>query len=360
VKLKLPVIVIGGGPAGSICAGQLARLGHGVILAARSAGPKPKLGEFCGPRTRQLLERECDLSVPPSIYRPLSSFVSAWGGAEMDGRSFTFWQTEEGLVLDRQSFDEWLLESAESSGVTVLRGCNVTGGKRNGGDWTLEGLIDGKRQTLSASFVVEAIGSRVRSAIQPDVNRFFTDKLVCLSVELKGSFTSAHAMVESCEAGWWYTVQLREGTQVVNLFTDSDMIDASSTRLEWFNSVLDKTTHMRDLVGDSARDADVHNCDARTSIRSVLWRAGWISIGDAAWCLDPLSGTGIQRAITDGIGAARTISRFLTTGSSDELRAYAVSQAESFKESLTTQRLYYSLETRWRSAAFWRRRLSRS
>ena len=155
-------------------------------------------------------------------------------------------------------------------------------------------------------------------------------------------------------------MQLRDGTQVVNLFTDSDMINASSTRVEWFNAVLDKTTHMRDLVGDSARDADVRICDARTSIRSVLWRNGWISIGDAAWCLDPLSGTGIQRAINDGISAANTISRFLTTGSSDELRNYAVSQAESFKESLTTQRLYYSLETRWSSAAFWRRRLSRS
>ena len=327
------------------------------MLAERTAGTKPRLGEICGPRVRHLLERECDLSIPPSIYRPLSSFCSAWGSAEMDGRSFTFWQTDEGLVLDRQSFDRWLLESAESSGVHVLRGCNVTGGKRNGEGWILQGLINGQIQTLSASFVVEAIGSRVRSAIQPDINRFFTDKLVCLSAELKGPLRSAHAMVESCEAGWWYTVQLPDGTQIVNLFTDVDTLKPGSARVEWLNSALDKTTHMRRLVSDFAKDAEVHICDARTSIRNVLWRGDWMSIGDAAWCLDPLSGTGIQRAISDGINAASAISRFLTTGSPDELRRYAVSQAESFKESLTTQRLYYSVETRWSSAAFWRRRL---
>jgi flavin-dependent dehydrogenase len=355
--LTLPVLVIGGGPAGTICARQLARLGHSVTLAERTASPKPNLGETCSPRVRRLLEHECDLSIPPPIYRPLSSFFSAWNSAKMDGRSFTFWQADEGFVLNRRSFDRWLLESAESSGVSILRGCNVTGGKRNREGWTVNGLIDGQQQTFKASFVVEAIGSRMRSAIHPDVKRLFTDRLVCLSVELKGLFNAAHALVESCEAGWWYTVQLPDGKQIVSLFTDSDMLEASPTRADWLNSALKTITHMRHHIGEFARDADVHICDARTSIRNVLWRSEWVSIGDAARSLDPLSGTGIQRAIEDGLNAAHAISRFLTSGSSDELRNYAVSQAESFKKSLTTQRLYYGSETRWRSAPFWRRRL---
>ena len=354
--MKLPIVVIGGGPAGSICARQLARLGHEVILAERTAGVKPKLGEICGPRVRHLLARECDLSIPPSLYRPLSNFLSAWGSAELDGRSFTFWQTDEALVLDRQAFDRWLLESAESGGVTVLRGCDVTSGTRSGEGWILKGLVNGQPETLSASFVVEAVGSRGRSVIQPDVNRLFTDKLVCLSAELNGPFTSAHALVEACEAGWWYTVQLPSGTRVVNLFTDGDTLEPSSTRVKWFNSVLDKTTHIRHLVNHFPTIADVHTCDARTSIRLVLWRAGWISIGDAAWCLDPLAGTGIQRAIHDGLNAASTLSQFLATGNSDQVRSHAVAQAESFKESLLTQSRYYSFETRWKSAQFWRRR----
>jgi flavin-dependent dehydrogenase len=305
-----------------------------------------------------LLEGQCDLAIPESTYQPLSSFFSSWGSAEIDGRSFTFWQTDEGLVLDRMSFDEWLLDSAESIGVTVLRGCKVTGGKWNSGEWIIEALIEGQHQTLNAGFVVEAIGSRTRSAVQPDLRRFFTDTLVCLSIELSERMSEPErVMVESCEVGWWYTVQLPNAKRIVCLFTDGDTIEPSLPHPEWLNSLLKKTSHIRRLVDEFSNDAKVHICDARTSIRTVLWRAGWISVGDAAWSLDPLSGAGIQRAINDGINAALVISRSLTTGRSDQLRAYAVSQVDSFRKSLATQRLYYSFEPRWRNAPFWRRRL---
>ncbi|MFY9618248.1 MAG: NAD(P)/FAD-dependent oxidoreductase [Pyrinomonadaceae bacterium] len=354
--MKLPIIVIGGGPAGSICALELARLGHRVTLAERTTSPTPKLGETCGPRVRQLLKMAGGLSLPESIYRPLEIFFSAWGSPEIDGRSFTFWQGETGLVLDRTAFDKWLLDSAESAGVTVLRGCKVIGGTWAQGSWKIEGLVDGRHQTLNASFIVEATGPRVRSAVQQDVKRVFTDTLVCLSVELPAqSSESPSVMVESCEVGWWYTVKLLHGRQIVALFTDVDLLAPAETRLEWLNSLLNETTHIRRLVNEFTKDAKVEVCDARTSIRNVLWRAGWISIGDAVWSLDPLSGFGIQRAINDGINAAPAISRALT-GDAAELRAYAVSQGGSFNESLRAQRRYYSAEMRWEDAAFWRRR----
>ncbi len=349
--------MIGGGPAGSICALELARLGHKVTLAERTVSHKPKLGETCGPRVRQLLERRCDLPLPQSISKPLENFYSVWGTPEIDGRSFTFWQGETGFVLDRMAFDTWLLDSAEAAGVIVLRGCHITGGTWDQKGWKLDALVEGEHQIVEASFVVEATGPRVRAAVQPDVTRYFTDTLVCVSVELPEQLAeSARVMVESCADGWWYTVRLPNGRQILALFTDADLIEPVETRLRWLKSLLEKTSHIRGLVNDLPKDAKIEVCDARTSVRNVLCRGGWISIGDAVWCLDPLSGTGIQRAINDGINAAPAISQSLTTGSSAALKAYALSQAGRFKESLGAQRLHYGAEMRWRDAPFWRRR----
>jgi flavin-dependent dehydrogenase len=307
---------------------------------------------------QHLLESSCGLSIPQSICKPFSSFFSAWGSTELDGRSFTFWQAGDGLVLDRMLFDKWLLDAAESMGVTVLRGCTITGGEWTPEGWILSGLRDAQQQTMCASFVVEATGARARSVVQPEVKRIFTDALVCISIEQsKHSSLTENAMVEACKDGWWYTVQLPDGHRIVSLFTDSDMVKPPGQRLDWLNSILDKTSHIRQVVNEFPDDTKTHICDARTSIRSVLLRNNWISIGDAAWRLDPLSGIGILRAMQDGINAAPAISLALNTGSWDQLKAYAVSQFDSFTRSLVTQREYYGCETRWNDATFWGRRL---
>jgi flavin-dependent dehydrogenase len=350
--------VIGGGPAGSICARQLARLGHNVLLAERSLSPSPSLGETCGPRTRRLLEGVCDLSFPPSTYRPLDTFFSAWGSEELDGRSIAFWQAGSGLALDRTTFDEWLLGSAEAAGVTVLRGCRITSGRWHEDGWILTGLMDGSEQALAASFIVEATGRMARSVVQPDVRRLFMDALVCLSVELpEQSSDPPIAMVESCTAGWWYAARLPRGRQIIALFTDADLVEPAATRVRWLNAVLKTTSHIQRLADRFPKDVRIHVCDARTSVRNVLWRDTWISIGDAAWCLDPLSGVGIERAVNDGIEAAAAISRAMTDEGPEQLRSHAVARAHSFRQSLAVQRRYYGIETRWRDTVFWRRRL---
>ena len=305
-----------------------------------------------------MLEGVCDLPLPHSTYRPLDTFFSAWGSEELDGRSLAFWQAGDGLVLDRTTFDEWLLGSAEAAGVTVLRGCRITSGRWREQGWILSGLIDGNEQALAASYIAEATGRMARSVVQPDVKRLFVDALVCLSVELPEQASDPPtAMVESCPVGWWYAVRLPNGRQLVSLFTDADLVEPADTRVNWLNAVLRTTSHVRRLLNRFPRDVRIHVCDARTSVRNVLWRDAWISIGDAAWCLDPLSGAGIERAVNDGIEAAAAISRSMTNGDPEQLRSHALSQARSFRQSVAVQRRYYDIETRWQDSVFWRRRL---
>jgi flavin-dependent dehydrogenase len=353
---QIAIAVVGGGPAGSICARELARQGHSVVLLEREIRACPRPGETCGPGLSRVLDGLCGLRVPPAIFAPLPSFFSVWGDSELDNRSFRMWQAADGLVLDRSAFDEWLLGTVAEAGVIVLRGCTVREARSEGDRLMLSGFTSEGPVAISAGFLVEATGRVARSVVQPGVGRFFTDALVCVSVEALGPTSGSLAGVESCATGWWYTVRLPDFRQLIALFTDADLVSTRGTRLEWLQGMLDAALHMRRLAPAIPAGARVRVWDARTSVRKVLWRTRCLSIGDAAWCLDPLSGTGIERAIKSGLESASAISHAIRTGDFEVLRSFAVSEAHAFRHSLTIQARFYARELRWRNEVFWRRR----
>jgi flavin-dependent dehydrogenase len=352
------VVVVGGGPAGAVCARQLARRGHDVVLAERTRSHRPRVGESCRPAVRRLLEATCGLCLPERHHRPLATFHSAWGQDATEGRSIEFWHAENGIVVDRAGFDDWLVGAAEDAGATVLRNSHVTEGRPTSEGSVLRGVRNGSELTLGARFVIEATGRRMRSLTQPDARRISSDALVCASAEFTDHSMRGHeALVEACDSGWWYTTQVPNGNLVVALFTDADLVPSARRRQTWFQARLSETAHIKRVARPMATNAVVTVCGARTSVRRVLWRNTYLAIGDAAWCMDPLSGGGIEHAVRDGIEAAQAVSESISGGTLDPLRTHALTRAYSFQEQRDLQRRYYGMETRWRYEPFWARRL---
>ena len=351
------VAVIGGGSAGSTCARELARRGHDVVLLEKRNATLPRPGETCGPGLRRELEGRNGLHLPRSLYRPLGTFFSAWGSENLDGLSYAFWHAEEGLVLDRSAFDEWLLDQARKAGVAVLSGCDVSKIRWNGKRWIITAQRDGVESSFTAGFIVEATGRAARSIVYPDAKRFFTDKLVGLAIECETSQSDESvAMIESCEAGWWYGVRLPNARQLIIFFTDADLVVPSTERAKLFYTSFDTTRHVRRFAEGVSQGLKIRTFDARTCARRILWRGSWLSVGDSAWCLDPLSGNGIERTVKDGHRAAHAITDALAGRGEAGLRSFALSLASAFSNSLAAQRRYYAAETRWRESVFWRRR----
>src|SRR5215813_10346000 len=134
----LPVIVIGGGPGGSICARRLAAGGHRVALFEKRPGRPPSPLETCTPRTRLAIEAACGCAMPSDVATPLEGFWSAWGTADFEQMSFGFWQAVPGAVFQRTTLDAWLLHQAEQAGAIVYRGCQVIAGYWNGRTWSVK------------------------------------------------------------------------------------------------------------------------------------------------------------------------------------------------------------------------------
>jgi flavin-dependent dehydrogenase len=234
----------------------------------------------------------------------------------------------------------------------------VTAGRTTGDRALVRGVVEGGELTIAARMVVEATGRAARCVTQQDATRIAADALVCVWAEVSAHQAGAEAVIETCDQGWWYTVTAAEGRSVVALFTDADLVPPARQRGAWFRELLGRTEHVRQVAGPVPADGALGMCGARTSARRVLWRDTYLAVGDAAWCFDPLAGTGVERAVQNGIDAAKAISRTIGDGDPAPLRAHALATARAFDHHLDVWRRYYAMETRWPDAPFWRRRVA--
>jgi flavin-dependent dehydrogenase len=89
-----------------------------------------------------------------------------------------------------------------------------------------------------------------------------------------------------------------------------------------------------------------------------VWGENWIAVGDSAMAFDPLSAQGVYRAMISGLGAAHAIAGFFSN-ETEVLAAYAADLSTEFDRYMLQRLHYYSMETRWATKDFWRRRHAR-
>ncbi len=166
------VLVVGGGPAGSVTAALLAARGHSVTLLDRARFPRDKAcSEFMSPAATEVLQRLGllpELEREPSA-RPVALRISSHDGHSLVGRFSAApvkpWQSA-GLALRRDRLDARLLAAAANAGARVCEG------------WTVDSVIHvraaaggvmahdrhGAHREFRASITVGADGLRSRVA----------------------------------------------------------------------------------------------------------------------------------------------------------------------------------------------------
>jgi flavin-dependent dehydrogenase len=86
-------------------------------------------------------------------------------------------------------------------------------------------------------------------------------------------------------------------------------------------------------------------------------RQPWLAVGDAALAVDPVTGSGVVRALRSAKAASRTALALLE-GCTETIEQYETEWDGECTNYLHERALYYGAEQRWPKSAFWQRRVA--
>lgn len=338
--MSFDVAVIGGGPAGSIAAYVLARMGRRVIVLNPTRGPARKIGESLPAAARPVLQHLGLLDVVEQGGHLISyGNHSAWGSSDLNNNDFIADPNGLGWHLDRARFDRDLEKAARGAGVV----------------WSHTTLEQSK---MDAKFWIDATGRRAVVARKLGAKRQRDDNLMAVYtwLRLDSGDSDTRALVESCAEGWWYTARLPDHTRVLVFHTDQAHVADYLREPRLFDEALSKTVHIRCAVERSTRLTGLQATEAAGARLDRFAGPSWIACGDSALSFDPLSSQGLFNAIYTGMRAGETAHKYLN-GDKSALSVYSNRLEQIRAAYLAHRTTYYAAEQRWLQAPFWRNRL---
>ncbi|MEV4925443.1 flavin-dependent monooxygenase QhpG [Streptomyces roseoverticillatus] len=357
-RTETEVCVLGAGPTGSVCAKRLSELGHQVLLVERHPFPRPHIGEALTPAVRPLLH---SLGVLPAVRG--AGFLTCTGSSVRwaDGlvRHVRLPASATGLTVCRGRFDQLLLDAARSAGVGVLQPAFARRPHREADGWKVPITTPGGAHLLRARFLVDATG-RTR-VLGGRVTRTGPRTIALHTTWHVDPYDTPATCVEALPDGWLWGALLPSGDYRVMAFTDPEHLRRSGVRktsLErHFRSLLAGSELFRRLATDRPGDA-VRVCDATSYFHPDPAGEDHLRVGEAAFAIDPLSSSGVEKALQSAMSGAVTVHTLLSEGGdrTAALTYYRDGQRHSAEQHVKWAGGHYAEHRPYQGNTFWRRR----
>lgn len=332
-------IVVGGGPAGSAFATQLAEGGHRVVLLDKARFPRHKAcSEYINPSGTELLEH---LGVLDDIMSAGADRMEAMIVHAPNGDQFTanYEKAEPGraaLGLSRYRLDHILLERAKAAGVEVIERAHVRSVIREDGRATgVEATIDGTKEAIRSSLVVGADGhhSVVSRDLELDVPVRFLRKTGLIAHYRGVSGLDRYGEMHVGHGRYGGLAILEDGLTNVAIVSGVEAVEARSGSIEeFFASSIAAIPEMARKLEGATRVGGIRGVGSMAHRARRTSGDGFMLVGDAASFLDPFTGEGIYEALQGAALAAPVASAALRAGdtSKEALDEYRLARRRAF------------------------------
>ncbi|RFP09242.1 FAD-binding protein [Duganella sp. BJB488] len=276
-------LVIGAGLAGVSTALRLQQLGYRVLLVQRSAvWPRAQVGEALTPGVRniiELLDVNDALAAVPHV---------AHAGSRVLWRSRTpdLLQQASSAIVDRGHFDAALLALAQHRGVKLEQPARLLDLAGAAGDWRVSLLCGQARsRQVRARFIFDASG---RIDCAPRLAALWSEVDQSALAELDGT-TQAEALEHGSLPGGRYRLMLVCDPHVARQATPAG--PEARLRAACAASKLLRAAAELPMLGA------VKMCSATPYLAPDSWQDGRLKLGDTAFALDPVSSSGVEKAM---------------------------------------------------------------
>ncbi|MBB6130947.1 NAD(P)/FAD-dependent oxidoreductase [Mucilaginibacter lappiensis] len=348
-KDHFDIIIVGGGPAGSCAALRLLELGYRVALIEERIFPRNQIGESLSPGIVNIFDylQAGHLLNDSQYLRGLAASV-IWESQSVNNVIAA--QRGPGVMVDRGKLDQDMVELALGRGLYLFQPAKFQSAIKIDNEWQVNLLQDGKKITLSSIFVLDGrgrkgAGTRERILLAPAG--------VALWVNIPAVLLPNETLVEAVTNGWLWGSPTTDCQFRIMAYIDPDEVKGNAF-----------TTVFGQLISNSVlfrSAADIHHlyhlyaCPVVTYCHDHPWNDKYIKIGESAFTLDPLSSTGVEKAMRLSLQAVIAIHTAFLTG--DE------SMPQTFYESRVIESVcahsqwtadYYAQAWPGKSFRFWR------
>lgn len=317
---KHTVVIIGGGPAGSVAATRLAQTGVDVLVLEREQFPRFHIGESLLPNGNRILQA---IGVWDKI--------AAAGFIEKRGAQFTLADRSrtvrnvfaqgwvKGLEMtyqvERARFDEILLRHAESCGAQVWEQCPVTKVTRTESGWQLEASRAGQPQVINAEWVIDASGRhcvmgramKLAKAALPYPGRMAVFNHF-EQMQRDSGEPAGDVIVLRLEQAWFWAIPISPTVTSVGVVLQKNggrEKDESWEQLFWRK--VKESPFLSDALAQ-AKPLGEYRIESDYSFSHETFGAErCLLVGDAASFIDPVFSSGVYLALESGLLAADQI-----------------------------------------------------
>ena len=300
---KLQVCVIGAGPAGLCAALRLLAMGYSVGMIESEKFPRQQIGESLSPGIRgifsyleaeHLLDHECFL-------RQMASNI-LWENKE-DG--FHQPKIQHGnIVVDRSILDQELLKLAVSRGLQLLQPAKLISAQRREAGSTLQVETDEGKIAIQAEIVLDARG-RKGSPVKERVS--ISSPMVAIWTHIPANLMPEESFVEAIHEGWFWGAKVPGNRYRVMAFTDGETIQRDNIRDLY--QLAQKTKFFADIAGE-LKIRPIEACSVTSYLHQNPWDERFIKLGEAAFTLDPLSSSGVEKAMRFSLQTAIAVNTY--------------------------------------------------
>ncbi len=357
------VIIIGGGPAGSVLGSYLSMAGVSNLIIEKAIHPRPHVGESMVTSTTRAFRDIGFLPVMEENAFP-RKYGASWHPTQRKGEfNIEFAEfPQEGIGqdytyhVDRGKFDHLLLMHARKLGTKVIQGVDVREVLFDENDRAsgVRVLVDGVPLDLKAKFIVDASGRNTVLGQQrglrvkdPIFNQFAVHTWFENLDRGEGKTRDfIHIYFLPVERGWVWQIPITDTITSVGVVAEREVFKQSRQRTEeYFYEHVGMSPDLAAAMENAKQIRDFKaEADYSYAMREFCGN-GWMLVGDAARFVDPIFSSGVSIACESARSASGYIVEALRTGdvSREALVPYEVRMKAGVGIWYEFIRLYYKL-----------------
>ena len=284
---RYEVAILGAGAAGTTAALRLRQLGYKVVVLEKKRFPRFNIGESLSPGVKGILaylQAEHLLAHPSYLSKlPMSILWDAETPLRTDG------DQNQHTLVDRAVFDKALLDLCQERGTDVIQEAKIRHVKQEQGYWDITYHKHRQTKAIQADVIFDARG---RLGVSSS-DRFITGaQTVAKWALLDTSQRLTSSFLEACPSFWLWGAPLPCGQARIISFSDAslhkqrislqDMIAQATLAKSW-GSTYQLKEEKSQAIQPYWNTKAIQEC--------------YYSIGETAFALDPLSSSGVEKAM---------------------------------------------------------------